>query len=452
MIRLFIFSTFLAFSFLFGATTVEKIKDSEQGLKVTSNQKKQTSRKLEKIAEDIKKAENDISLLEKKIDQLKADEDKTEKAYTQLKSELTEAEKELDQINIDIKKKREAFLSLATEQFSVIFALQQLKTQTRESVISYEVYKAYEKHNNEELASLKTDIIGLEKTQQNKSALRDQTKKSLSGIISKREDFVQKKKEKEAYVKRLVDDEEKYQKKFDQIVDKQNVLRDTLAQLNILHKQEADEAKRAAEVRKEAIRLEKERKRKVRLAQEQQREAQLAVMKAQTKEAKVAAALAAKEAETSRLAAEKQSETVRKVNSSYQKSETYNYRGSKTISPISGAKVVKAFGTYVDPIYKIKIYNESITLQAPQQDAKVQNVLNGQIVYAGSSSMLGKVVVVAHSGKLHTVYAGLSKIAPNITKGRKIKKGYVVGKVNSKLIFQATKNSKHIDPLRLINI
>ena len=66
--------------------------------------------------------------------------------------------------------------------------------------------------------------------------------------------------------------------------------------------------------------------------------------------------------------------------------------------------------------------------------------------------MLGKVVVVAHSGKLHTVYAGLSKIAPNIQKGRKIKKGYVVGKVNSKLIFQATKNSKHIDPLKLISI
>ena len=114
--------------------------------------------------------------------------------------------------------------------------------------------------------------------------------------------------------------------------------------------------------------------------------------------------------------------------------------------------MIKKFGTYVDPVYKIKIYNESITLQAPQEDAKVQNVLNGQIVYAGESSMLGKVVVVEHSGRMHTVYAGLSKIAPNIVKGRKIKQGYVVGKVNSKLVFQATKDSKHIDPLRLISI
>jgi murein DD-endopeptidase MepM/ murein hydrolase activator NlpD len=66
--------------------------------------------------------------------------------------------------------------------------------------------------------------------------------------------------------------------------------------------------------------------------------------------------------------------------------------------------------------------------------------------------MLGKVVVVAHSAKMHTVYAGLSKIAPNIHVGRKIKKGYIVGKVSRKLMFQATKNSKHINPMKLIRI
>jgi murein DD-endopeptidase MepM/ murein hydrolase activator NlpD len=66
--------------------------------------------------------------------------------------------------------------------------------------------------------------------------------------------------------------------------------------------------------------------------------------------------------------------------------------------------------------------------------------------------MLGNVVVIAHSKKLHTVYAGLASIAPNIKKGRRLKKGYSVGKVNKKLVFQATKNSKHINPERLIRI
>ena len=122
------------------------------------------------------------------------------------------------------------------------------------------------------------------------------------------------------------------------------------------------------------------------------------------------------------------------------------------MSPIPGARLIKKFGTYIDPVYKIKIFNESITLKAPSSNAKVQNILNGKVVFAGKSSMLGKVVVVAHSNKIHTVYAGLSKIAPNIKTGRKIKKGYVVGKVSSKLMFQATKNSKHINPLKLIRI
>jgi len=39
-----------------------------------------------------------------------------------------------------------------------------------------------------------------------------------------------------------------------------------------------------------------------------------------------------------------------------------------------------------------------------------------------------------------------------IKPGRKIKKGYVIGKVSNKLMFQATKNSKHINPLKLIRI
>ena len=116
------------------------------------------------------------------------------------------------------------------------------------------------------------------------------------------------------------------------------------------------------------------------------------------------------------------------------------------------SRVIKNFGTYTDPIYKIKIFNESITLKSATKDAKVKNILNGKVVFSGKTSMLGKVVVVAHNRKIHTVYAGLSKISPTIAVGTKIKKGYVVGKVNEKLIFQATKDSKHINPLRLIKI
>jgi len=244
------------------------------------------------------------------------------------------------------------------------------------------------------------------------------------------------------------------------LVDKQASLRSTLAKLNILRTKEVEEARKRAAAKREAMRLEKERMRKIRkakaLARAKAKKAKQALRRAKTdkarKAAKLAAKNAAKEVKTVQKEAKKQSEKIRKINSSYKKSSTYAYKGGKTISPLSGARLVKKYGTYIDPIYKIKIFNESVTLKAPTSNAKVQNVLNGKVVFAGKSSMLGKVVVVAHSGKMHTVYAGLSKIAPTIHVGSKIKKGYVVGKVTKKLMFQATKNSKHINPMKLIRI
>jgi len=216
------------------------------------------------------------------------------------------------------------------------------------------------------------------------------------------------------------------------------------------------EAKGRAEAEKEAMRLEKKRQREIReakaMALVKQRQAEADLKKAKTREERKKARLAAAAAKKEQQKVYKESEKVRQVNSSYKKSKTYAYRGGKTISPLPGAKLVKKFGTYVDPVYKIKIFNESITLKSPVANSKVQNILNGKVVFAGKSSMLGKVVVVSHSKKIHTVYAGLSKIAPTIKVGSKIQKGYVVGKVNEKLIFQATKDSKHINPLRLIKI
>jgi len=310
------------------------------------------------------------------------------------------------------------------------------------------------------LEALKSDIRKLKKRKQDKRYLRNKTKNQINRIIKKREEYAQKKLAKKKLLKKLAEDEKRYNAKLSKIVDKQNALNATLAKLNILHSKEVEEARKRAAARKEAIRLEKARKERIRkekaLAKAKAKKAKEALRLAKTKEAKRAAQIASKAAEKEvekvQKKAYKQSERIRTVNSSYQKTKTYAYRGRKTISPIRGAKLIKKFGTYVDPIYKIKIFNESITLQAPTANAKVQNVLNGKVVFAGNSSMLGKVVVVAHSGKMHTVYAGLSQIAPNIKTGRKIKKGYAIGRVKQKLMFQATKNSKHINPLKLIQI
>jgi len=456
-VRLFFLFLLLSFSLVWGAsTTSKKISSNKKTLSKVERKQKQTTRRLDKIAKDIKRAEKEIAYLEKKIDELGQDKKETEATYQRLKEELKGSEEKLKTTSRELEAKRKQFIKLLSERFSVNFAMEKAHEPTRKSIIDQEVYRVYKKQNAKMLEQLKKDIRKLKKQKDDTRYKRNRTKNQLAKIIKKRKSYEAKKKQKEKLLKKLAADEEKYTAQLQKIVDRQNALRATLAKLNILRKQEVEEARKRAAARKEALRKEKERKRKLRLAKakakEKERKAKEALKRAKTEEARKKARLAEKEAreETKKIA--KESQKVRNINSSYKKEAVYKYRGGKTISPIRGAKVVKKFGTYVDPIYKIKIFNESITLQAPSSPAKVQNVLNGKVVFAGKSSMLGKVVVVAHSSKMHTVYAGLSKIAPNIRVGRKIKKGYVVGKVKRKLVFQATKNSKHINPLKLIRL
>jgi len=451
---------FVICSLVYGASTTAKIKNSKNDLSSTNTAKNKASRKLDKIASDIKKADKDINYLEYTLEKLSENQEKTEKEYKKLKAELKISEHTLKKTTQEITQKHKDFVALLSEQFSVVFAMQQFDKPTENSIMSYEVYKAYKEHNAKELEIFKGEINILKKSKKNKKYKRDKTKKAISSIEKKRKQYTQEKKEKKKLVAKLNNDEEKYQKKLQNLVDKQASLRSTLAKLNILHTKEVEKARKRAAAKREAMRLEKERLRKIRkakvLARAKAKKAKEALRKAKTDKARKAAKLAAKNADkevkTVQKEAKKQSDKIKKINSSYKKSSTYAYKGKKTISPLPGARLIKKYGTYVDPIYKIKIFNESVTLKAPSSDAKVQNVLNGKVVFAGKSSMLGKVVVVAHSGKMHTVYAGLSKIAPTIHVGSKIRKGYIIGKVRKKLMFQATKNSKHMNPMKLIRI
>jgi len=140
---------------------------------------------------------------------------------------------------------------------------------------------------------------------------------------------------------------------------------------------------------------------------------------------------------------------VKKVGSSYQAAKTLRYRGKKTIAPLDAYTIIKKYGTYTDPIYKIKIFNESISLRPKQKNAKVKTVFNGKVIYADKTAVLDNIVIVEHSNGLHTIYANLSQISPNIKKGKKIKKGYTIGRVEDELVFEVTQKSYHINPIRL---
>ena len=445
---------FVAIGLLYGASTAATVEDSKKNLSVTSSAKKKASRKLSKIAKDIQSAEKDIVYLEKKIGTLEKDQEKSEQQYEVLKNELSQSEKDLTLTSQALEEKHQAFISLLSEQFSIIFAMEQAHEPTRESILSQEVYIAYKKHNSKIIATLSADIDKLKKQKNDKVVLRNKTKNKINRIVKKRDEYAQKKLAKEKLRKKLSGDEEKYNTKLAKIVDKQNSLRSTLAKLNILHTQEVKEATKRAVAKKEAMRLEKKRQREIReakaLARTKARKAQETLKQAKTEKARKKARLAAKEAEKENKKVYKESEKVRQVNSSYKKSQTYAYKGGKTISPLPGSKLVKKFGTYVDPIYKIKIFNESISLKPATTNANVKSVLNGKVILAKKTSLLNNIVIIEHDNGIHTIYAHLDKIAPTIQKGKRLKQGSIIGRVNDELMFEVTQKNYHINPLQLI--
>ncbi len=141
---------------------------------------------------------------------------------------------------------------------------------------------------------------------------------------------------------------------------------------------------------------------------------------------------------------------VKQVASSYQNINTTSYNGPKTIAPLSDYEVVQKFGPYIDPVYNLKIFSESITLVSKTPNALVRNVLDGKIVFAKEINMLKKVVIIEHKNGIRTIYSQLDKIAPTIKSGMRIQKGYVLGRIDQRLGFEVTMKEKHINPLELI--
>ena len=415
--------------------TVKKIEESKKSLESTEAKKKRMSRQISKLAESIKKTEQDLARLQKALDRLEKQKREGETRYAGTLKRIEGLDGQIARLDGDIRRRHREFIRLLTDQFSTIVAMRQMNRRSERGVILEEFYERYKEANDRELKKLKTSIDRSRRSKQKLMLMRASLKRSIAKTIALRDLYTIKKKKSQKLLKKLAQEEKQYRKRLQQIISRQNALRQTLARLNILRKEEIEEAKRREAERRAELARRARKLERMRRAKAQER----AQARAEGREVDYSAP---------RLEEEK----VKQVGSSYQKERVARYRGPRTISPVKGARLVKRFGTYVDPIYKIKIFNDSITLKAPYSDATVRTVLNGKVVYVGENSMLGKVVIVQHSNGLHTVYAGLSKISPLIKTGTRIRRGTAVGKIRRKLIFQATQNSKLINPTRLIRL
>ncbi|EDM24473.1 peptidase M23 [Caminibacter mediatlanticus TB-2] len=128
----------------------------------------------------------------------------------------------------------------------------------------------------------------------------------------------------------------------------------------------------------------------------------------------------------------------------------YVYKGIKTIPPLKG-KVIKYFGSYIDPIYKIKIYNDSITIKPYQKNAIVRSIMPGKVVYIGQNDDK-KIIVIKHKNNIFSIYANLNKVSPLIKKGKYVKRGQIIARVEDSLEFEVTYKEKPINPLKVIRL
>jgi len=414
-------SCILAISLL-SATSVEtKIKQSKKQLSAKKVEYKKMDKQLSSMAKKIISAKKKQKVLVKKITKLEDNIKNNETEYQRLEKEDELLVNDISAVSNIIEEKQQKFVELASKKFSMALALEELKQPTSESVMMQEVYQVYAKKNSEEIEFLKKDISTLEEKKSLLSQKELTVKSSLDNYEKQRLEFNTKKIEQDKLVKNLARDKAIYRKRFKRIKSSRNKLEQKLANLKIVKYNQDEESKRA-KVEEEAF---------------------LADESANTQDSMPIA--------ISSPVNIKKKEKAKVVKIATPKIAKYS--GGKTISPLKGARLIKKFGSYVDPIYKFKIFNKSVTLKAPHSGSKVKCVMPGKIVFAeNSGGMLGKVVIIEHENQMHTIYAKLSRLAPGIHVGKKLSTGTVIGKVDKSLMFEVTKNNKHMNPMKLIRL
>ncbi len=246
----------------------------------------------------------------------------------------------------------------------------------------------------------------------------------------------------------LEEQHKSYQEELNKVAKEQESLKNLLSELNILKEAET----KKAQAREEAEAEEKRNKLQELLAQKKSSTQKIQEEYSPSQDSSNDDVVQTADVRNQRYAKNLNLD-VKKIGSSTDGVQIIKYKGEKTIAPLKSFKVVKNFGTYYDPVYKIKLFNESIVLKSDEPKAKVVSVLNGKVVYAKKNAgMLANVVIIQHEGGLHTIYSHLDEISPTLVVGKWIKQGYVVGRVDDSLMFQATKDSSHIDPKDLFKI
>ncbi len=353
-------------------------------------------KKLSHTAKEIKKTEKDLSRQEKEISKLSEQLKVSQNHYASNQKELAQLQDK--QLLLQGKQGliEKELINAIARNISINDLVKEKYNATTESVMTEEILEALNRDIQHKITRLEENYSANAKDISSYQSRTKKLKTEISSIDKKKARLLKLTQESKSSLKKMQKEKKRYRRSMDKLIAQKRALKNTLARLNII-KSEAQ-----------------------------------------------------KKAEKPRRQKKNSHAKVTKKGSSYQRVRSKKYRGKKTIAPLSNYKLVKKFGPYTDPIYKIKIYNESVSLQPRQRNAKVRTILNGKVILAKKTQLLDNVVIIKHSNGLHTIYAHLDQIAPTIRKGKKVKRGAIIGRVNNELTFEVTQDSYHIDPMTLI--
>ncbi|QOW63498.1 peptidase M23 [Campylobacter hepaticus] len=372
----------------------EKTKTLEENKRI----QEQLNKKLEDLANDILNGEKDLKDLSSQIESLNFQTSKLEANVKTQNQELNT----LASQNQDLLKSKSnmegKLIALMAKDFVYDLPIPQGYIESEESFMAFEILESLNKILNEEIFKISKDYEGVSKLIDDKQAQIKKINDSLKNYHTQLAKLHNLKQKQLSQINKQKTDRAIYAKKLEDLQAQQEELRQTLNELKIIN----DEKNKNSN------------KQDIKIA--------------------------------------KNNTQIRQLGSSYQGSSVKRYTGKKTIAPLDSFVVKQKFGNYVDPVYNIKIFNENVVLRSNKSDAIVKNVLDGKIVFAKDTSMLARVVIVEHDNGIHTIYAHLNKIAPNIKVGKNIKKGAVVGRIKNDLTFEVTQKNFHINPLELISL
>ena len=402
LILLFIFG----FIIVSGASTVDKkIKTTSSKLTTYGKNYSNINKKMSDNAKAILKQKRKIANQQEYLKKLKLELSEKESSYKSNTTQLVEMKKSQVELKKVQDKIEQELVFVISQSVSLSVILEEEPSRNAESMIEFEVLQAMLKESKQKAKKLNETFYNNSKNIDILNEHSTALEVAIANIDRKRKDLIATQKANKKSLKKLEVAKASYKKEVKKLIKKQDTLKKTLAKLNII---KIDEIKKAK----------------------------------QDEERRVAFA-------SKKTVSNKNLPKVKKHGSSYQAIKTKKYRGPKTIAPLDSYTITKKYGTYTDPIYGIKIFNESISLKPKKANAKVKTVFNGKVIYADKTAVLDNIVIVEHTNGLHTIYANLLQISPNIKKGKEVKKGYTIGRVSDELIFEVTQKSYHINPIRL---